>query len=135
MIRYLSRRDIVEINRRMTLEFGGLFTPENDNLCNPNSLNYILTAPSMRIFDREIYPDIFQKAAVYCFYIIKDHIFNDGNKRTGLESAFLFLAINQYVPKPSLNNDLIVKLALSIKSGDYQIDQIAEFFSEHFEKQ
>jgi len=33
-------------------------------------------------------------AAAYLFYIVRDHPFIDGNKRTGAVAAIVFLAIN-----------------------------------------
>jgi death on curing protein len=38
--------------------------------------------------------DIFPLAAAYCAGIIKNHPFIDGNKRTGLLAAFVFLGLN-----------------------------------------
>jgi death-on-curing protein len=75
MIKYLNRREILEINRRMTLEFGGYFSFSNDNIANSGSFEFLLEAPEMSIDGQEIYAGIFEKAAIYCFLIIKDHIF------------------------------------------------------------
>jgi death-on-curing protein len=35
--------------------------------------------------------DVFDIAAAYAFHIVKGHPFNDGNKRTGLAAALLFI--------------------------------------------
>ncbi|NQS99272.1 MAG: type II toxin-antitoxin system death-on-curing family toxin [candidate division Zixibacteria bacterium] len=133
-MRYLTRQEIIEINRRMTLEFGGHFSFSNNNIQNLNSFEYVLEAPKLVLFKAEAYPAIFQKAAVYCFFIIKDHIFNDGNKRTGIESAFLFLEYNGYATKESLTKERIINLALSVEDGKLVVDEIAVFLSQHFEK-
>ncbi len=37
---------------------------------------------------------LFEKAAAYAFFIIKNHPFVDGNKRTGLHCALVFLYLN-----------------------------------------
>lgn len=37
---------------------------------------------------------LFEKAAAYAFFIIKNHPFIDGNKRTGLHCALVFLDLN-----------------------------------------
>ena len=135
MMRYLDRQEIIEINRRMTLEFGGLFSQHCDNIQNANSFEYLLQAPKLTAHVKEIYPSVFLKAAVYCYIIIKDHIFYDGNKRTGVESSFLFLEINGYSPKADLSPDKIINLALSVEKGDMNIEKIALFFEEYFDKQ
>lgn len=41
-------------------------------------------------------PDIFELAAAYAFGIVKNHPFIDGNKRTALMCAALFLETNGY---------------------------------------
>ena len=47
------------------------------------------------LFGKRLYPDLFHQAAAYMFYVIKDHIFVDGNKRTALASAITFLEWNE----------------------------------------
>ena len=39
--------------------------------------------------------DVFDLAAAYAFHIAKNHPFQDGNKRTALQAALGFLAVNQ----------------------------------------
>ena len=39
--------------------------------------------------------DIYLLAAAYCFGIVKNHPFSDGNKRTGFMTMFAFLYINR----------------------------------------
>ncbi len=41
-----------------------------------------------------LHTDIYEMAAVYAFHISQNHPFNDGNKRTGLVCALLFLRLN-----------------------------------------
>ena len=53
--------------------------------------------PSRKLFGTgEIYDDIYKKAASLMEAITRWHIFNDGNKRTGLLCAFLYLYLNHY---------------------------------------
>jgi death on curing protein len=42
----------------------------------------------------ELDADIFRLAAAYCTGIVKNHPFIDGNKRTGILCAVVFLGIN-----------------------------------------
>lgn len=39
-------------------------------------------------------PSVSDKAGLYMFNIISNHIFSDGNKRTGLEAALLFVDLD-----------------------------------------
>jgi death-on-curing protein len=91
---YLTKEDIISINKDMISSFGGVYYEGVYNIKNDNSFEFLLTAPNQELFGVERYPTIFDKAAAYLFYIIKDHIFCDGNKRTGMIAAFTFLDIN-----------------------------------------
>ncbi|MGN6450185.1 MAG: type II toxin-antitoxin system death-on-curing family toxin, partial [Brucella intermedia] len=53
----------------------------------------LLDSALARPLQKEAYgdPDIFDLAAAYLFGILKNHPFVDGNKRTGLAAADLFL--------------------------------------------
>jgi death-on-curing protein len=46
--------------------------------------------------DQDLYPDLFTKAAALMDSLIRNHPFLDGNKRTGIAAAALFLRINGY---------------------------------------
>lgn len=53
--------------------------------------------PSTRLYgSEEQYKDIYTKAASLMEAVTRWHIFNDGNKRTGLLCAFLYLYLNQH---------------------------------------
>lgn len=44
-----------------------------------------------------LHPDLWTMAAAYLFHLVQNHPFIDGNKRTGLLSALVFLALNGIV--------------------------------------
>lgn len=60
-------------------------------------MDYALEAISMPIYGEDLYPEIFSKASALICSIVKRHVFRDGNKRTGIEAARLFLAKNDYL--------------------------------------
>jgi death-on-curing protein len=82
----LTVAEIVEINRRMIESFGGIFFSGDRNLANPGSLEHALEEIQTTLFDQELYPTLFEKAAVIGWRIIAGYIFHDGNKRTGMEA-------------------------------------------------
>jgi len=108
---YLTKDQIISINKDMIMSFGGAYYEGICNIKNDNSFGYILSAPNQEIFGVERYPSIFDKAAAYLFYIIKDHIFCDGNKRTGMLAAFTFLDINGIEIREDINISRIVNYA------------------------
>lgn len=96
-----------------------------------NSLEYYIDAVKDKIFGKNLYPTIFHKAAAYAFFIIKEHIFYDGNKRTGLAAAITFLERNECSLKESVSNKDIVSLALSIENGTLEFERVVDWFKEN----
>ena len=90
---YLDKEDITYINQRTVAEHGGNFTPPH-NFLHEENLDYLIEAVQAELFGEPMYPTIADKAAVYCYSIIGNHIFSDGNKRTGLEAGLAFLKLN-----------------------------------------
>jgi len=74
--------------------------------------------PGMIIYGRELYPDIFLKAAVYVREINGGggHIFIDGNKRTSLTVLAEFLKRNNYTIN-HVDNNKLEKFALEVAKG------------------
>jgi len=98
-IKYLTFEEVVEINRRMVLTYGGFFAEGNNNLANPGSLAYIVAAIRGSFFGQDLYPTLVEKAAALAWKIITTHVFYDGNKRTGIEACRLMLDLNGYTMK------------------------------------
>ena len=97
----------------------------NYQVLKENQLQYLIEAVSAKYDNIELYPSLFQKAAVYAHHIISGHVFFDGNKRIGIHSALLFLALNDCSFQPNIN-DSIIELGLKIADGSTtDIDAIA----------
>ncbi|HEV3245226.1 MAG TPA: type II toxin-antitoxin system death-on-curing family toxin [Candidatus Paceibacterota bacterium] len=88
---YLSAADILAVHDRVIEETGGALGVREANL-----LASIAERPKPSFGGAEQFPDIFTKAAVYIESIATYHIFIDGNKRTALTVAGVFLALNGY---------------------------------------
>ena len=88
--------------------------------------------PQQKVFGQELYPSLFQKAAVYARNVIMNHPFVDGNKRTGMAAASVFLENNGQ--KLFCKEGEIEKFALSIVEKRLDINAIAEWFKKHTKK-
>lgn len=86
---YLTKAEVIAINHNQVNLFGGNFVPPA-NFLHEENLDYLLEAVQADMFGEPLYPKIYQKAGVYLFNIICNHIFQDGNKRTGLQSVLIF---------------------------------------------
>lgn len=88
---------------------------------------------------KKLYPSIEEKAAHLLYFIIKDHVFTDGNKRIGSFLFIVFLARNNYLfnkkGEKKFNDNALVALALLIaesdpKDKDLMIKLIMNFLNE-----
>ena len=124
---YLTKEEIISINKEMIFSFGGSFYEGSCNIKNDNSFGYLLAAPNQEVFGIERYPSIFDKAAAYLFFIIKDHIFCDGNKRTGMVAAFTFLDLNGMEISRKVNWNRIVNYSERIAGCKPSIEHISRW--------
>ncbi|MFT4532742.1 MAG: death-on-curing protein [Saprospiraceae bacterium] len=86
MIKYLTKKKIVFLNKLTIERHGGNFnTPSN--FLHEENLDYLLEVVTSEMFAQPLYPTMSDKASLYMFNIIGNHIFSDDNKRTGLEAA------------------------------------------------
>lgn len=65
-------------------------------------------------------------AAAYLFHICKNHPFIDGNKRTALATADVFLRLNDF--ELSATNAEIVRVTLAIADGTMTKDELIAYF-------
>lgn len=116
------------IQKKLALTTEGFFSATEDNIADENSLDFLIEAPKSFLYGEEQYPTVFQKAACYAFFIIKNHVFFDGNKRTGMKSSLLFLMLNDWILKEAVTDDDIVQLALGIARNELEFEDIVLFF-------
>jgi death-on-curing protein len=114
-VQVLTVEEIVEVNRRMIAEFGGIFFVGDKNLANPGSLEHVLEEIQGSLFGHVAYPSLIEKAAAIAWRIITRHVFHDGNKRTGMEVCRLFLEMNGYTMRIDMD---VVTTALRIAKNE-----------------
>jgi death-on-curing protein len=124
---YLEKAEILWINKTFILDKGGSYYEADDNVLNRNSFEYMIDAPKSILYGEELYEDVYEKAAVYPFLIINDHIFHDGNKRTGMMAALLFLAKNGLRVRTVVTSPMVVFYAEKIAEKHLNIRRIANW--------
>ena len=65
-----------------------------------------------------LHDDLFEMAAGYAFHLSQNQPFFEGNKRTGIGSAFLFLSLNGVFLEPS-QDGLLFEALIAIKYPGY----------------
>ncbi len=109
--------DVVrEIHTEAIKHFGGLNGIRDETL-----LASAVLAPQSSFGGKSPYADIVDVAAAYLFYICQNHPFLDGNKRTAMMSAIVFLRINGIETMP--DSDQWEKLLLDVAAS--KIDRAA----------
>jgi len=86
---YLTPEQVLFIHSRLVTETGGSHGVRDLGL-----LESAVARPRATFDGKELYPDLFTKAAALMDSLINNHPFVDGNERTGITAAGLFLRIN-----------------------------------------
>ena len=74
-------------------------------------------------------PTIHELAAAYVFGLARNHAFVDGNKRTAIVTAMLFLHLNGY--STTANDGELYLFTMGVASGEIGEAGAATFFRDH----
>jgi len=121
---YLTVEQVLFLHARLVAETGGSHGVRN--------LSLLLSAvgrPQASFDDQDLYPDLFAKAGALMDSLIQNHAFVDGNKRTGVAAAVLFLQINGY--KLEATNAELAKFILEVAQSLHTTDEIAAWLQAH----
>ena len=103
---WIEKADCLGFHNVLLSRFGGL-----EGLRDEGLLESALARPHQLLNYGT--PSAFDLAASYAHGVVKNHPFLDGNKRSGLMAAALFLEINGWVFHPSEEDAVIQTLALA----------------------
>lgn len=93
-----------------------------------NFFTRLSTFQKCALLGKDLYVTLFDKAAVYLYHIVKNHPFNDGNKRTGAGAALMFLRANG--KRIRYDRHLFVELVVDVASGQADKNIIRDFLKE-----
>lgn len=88
---FLELEEVLELHERQIEAFGGTVGIRDQGL-----LESALGMPRATFGGQFVHESVFAMAAAYAFHIAQNQPFLDGNKRTGLGAALVFLRINGY---------------------------------------
>lgn len=86
---FLTLAEIIEIHVDQIGRYGG-----RQGIRDLGLLESALAQPEASFAGEWLHGDIFEMAAAYAFHLCANHPFFDGNKRTALAAALVFLEIN-----------------------------------------
>ena len=107
---HLSVEIVREIHAEALRKFGG-----SDGVRDENLLASAVLTPQSSFGGKSPYADPVEIAGAYLFYLCGNHPFIDGNKRTAMMAAIVFLRINEIEPAP--DSDEWERLVLDVASS------------------
>ncbi len=127
---YFTEQQIVAINTMLIRRYS---PKEPIELFNQNSLKMAIEQPKQADFGKEIYPTIYDKAAILLINIVKKHPFANANKRTGFMSAHVFLKINGYELNANQESSEQLTVKVATFTGDFEVlkSEVAHFFKKY----
>lgn len=123
-ISFLTINQVLFIHDQMVKRFGGSHGIRDIGL-----IESAIARPQATFGGKYLYNSIFDKAAALLQSLLKNHPFVDGNKRTALTSAAVFLKKNSY----NLTNEHKeeVRFAIRVDNGNLTVEQISQWLKEH----
>ena len=121
---YLTVEQILFLHARLINEIGGSHGVRD--------LGLLLSAggrPQASFEGQEFYPDLFSKAAALLDSLVRNHPFIDGNKRTGVSAAGVFLVRNGF--HLTASNPNLEALAMAVAQSKMTAEAIASWLREH----
>lgn len=86
---FLTVEDVLVIHEEQLARYG-----VGAGVRDPGALDSAVATPRATFDGQLVHEDLFAMAAAYAFHIAQNQPFVDGNKRTGLAAALVFLDLN-----------------------------------------
>lgn len=123
-IEFLTIEDALLIHADQITRYGGA-----PGLRERGLLLSAIAMPASGFGGRFAHQNLFEMAAAYLFHIVQNHPFIDGNKRTGVAAALVFLELNGVSVRAS--NAALAELVFGVARGERRKADIAAFFEAH----
>ena len=121
---FLTLDEILAIHADQIRRYGG-----RPGLRDLALLQSALGTPQTTFEGEYLHTDVFEMAAAYLFHIARNHPFVDGNKRTGLMAALVFLGLNDL--ELAVDSAALYELVTGVAAGAVAKAQIAVVFQQH----
>jgi death-on-curing protein len=115
---FLTLAEVAEIHADQIRRYGGKGGTRDINL-----LSSAAAMPYASFSGEFLHKDIYQMAAAYAFHICRNHPFIDGNKRTALAAALIFLEMNGISISDSEED--LYEATMDIASGKMKKEEFA----------
>jgi death-on-curing protein len=123
---YLTREDLLDLHSYVVARYGGLM-----GIASQDRLKTILHTPHQTMFGVELYPDVYSKAAVLAYLIIKNHPFVSGNSGTALIALLRFLEINGLTLRYDVGSGELIRLIRALNYSDIDREGLEHWLREN----
>lgn len=103
----------------------------------PNTLESCITLPFQKVYGKQLYPRLIDKAAILFYLMIKNHPFQNGNKRIAITTVLMFLSRhNKWLraDMKDLFNFTLWVARSKAEDKDFIILAAKQFFARHLVK-
>lgn len=120
-IRFLGVDDVLAIDADTIEHEGG-----SPGVRDPGLLEAAVLMPQQRFDGEYLHPGLPEMAAAHLFHIAQNHAFHDGNKRTAVLAALVFLTVNgvDSLPEP----DDLERVTLAVAAGKVDKKELTDWW-------
>lgn len=123
MIR-LTKEQVLSIHSSLIEATGG-----TDGVRDNGLLESALESPFQTFDGNDLYPALIQKAARLGYALVANHPFIDGNKRIGVHTMLVFLALNGV--EIECTQTELVEIGLLLANGKMSVEKLTVWLSLH----
>ncbi len=123
-VEFLTLDEVLSLHADQVARYGGSALVRDVGL-----LESALAMPAASFGAELVHTSLEEQAAAYLFYLVKNHPFVDGNKRTGLVAMLVFLGLNGR--RLEATADELTNLVLAVAAGRLSKADVAVFVGEH----
>lgn len=120
----LTKEQVISIHSSLIEATGG-----TDGVRDIGLLESALEAPFQTFDGKDLYPALIQKAARLGYSLVSNHPFVDGNKRIGIHTMLVFLAVNGV--EIECTQKELIDIGLSLADGTMDAEKLLIWLSLH----
>jgi death-on-curing protein len=126
-MRYLRLNEVLDVHRHILEQSGGLA-----GIRDFGALESALAQPRMTFEGEDLYPTLVDKTVALGYSLINNHPFVDGNKRIGHAAMEIFLVLNGFEIKASVDEQ--EQIILGTASGNVKREALKDWLVTHIVK-
>jgi death-on-curing protein len=119
-VRFLSLGEVLALHHRILAASGG-----KPGIRDLGAIASALSQPKVSAGGEDAYPSLLDKAAALGYSLIRNHGFVDGNKRVAHAAIEVFLVLNGFEIRASVDEQ--ERFMLSLASGEIWRDELANW--------